>query len=83
MNTENKVSLYNVFALVCAIWLFATGWMWTYYINIVFSFPIGILGYFLWKRGKQKDPQSILNKMALSFLIGGSVTSIIALFLFL
>lgn len=78
---EKKVLPVNIFALICALWFLLTSWMWVYYMNIILSFPVGILGYFLWKRGKQKDPDSILNKSALSFLIGGTITSIVALFL--
>lgn len=51
MATGKRFLTYNILALICAIWFLLAGWIWIYWINVVFVFPFAIAGFFLWRRG--------------------------------
>ncbi|MBX9852092.1 MAG: hypothetical protein K2X86_10070 [Cytophagaceae bacterium] len=85
MIPDKNAFRFNLTALLFGIWFLLTGWMWVYFINLLLSFPIGILAFFLWKKGKKLAPQSKLNKAALMVLIAGviaSLTSLVILLMF-
>ncbi|HYG02610.1 MAG TPA: hypothetical protein VD927_09195 [Chryseosolibacter sp.] len=65
----------NIFATICAIWFLATGWMWVYYINLVVSFPVALIGFYCWKKGKHAANPSTLNKIAFWLYVVGFVGS--------
>ena len=71
--------VYNVLALLCGVWFMLLGWVWTYYINLVFVFPFAIVGFFLWRMCRQS--KSFLNKIAGATLLAGLISSIGALIL--
>ncbi|MEY4931534.1 MAG: hypothetical protein RI909_2258 [Bacteroidota bacterium] len=75
MTIEKRYLIYNILALVCAIWFLLTGWMWFYYINIIVSIPFAIIGFFLWKRGRGAE-KKLLNKIVGWVLVTGLTVSI-------
>ena len=83
MTANKKNSRNDIVALFFAIWFLLTSWMWTYFVNLMFSFPIGIMGFFLWKKANAANPGTVLNRITLGIYIAGLVASIAALFLFL
>lgn len=83
MNDRKKNSRNDIVALFFAIWFLLTSWMWTYFANLMFSFPVGIMGFFLWKKANDSNPGTLLNKVTLGIYIAGVVASIAALFLYL
>lgn len=74
MVTEKRLLIYNIIALLCAIWFVLTGWMWFYYMNIILSFPFAILGFFLWKKGREAEKKT-LNKITGWLLMAGVIIS--------
>lgn len=66
--------IYNIIALLCAIWFVLTGWMWFYYMNIILSFPFAIFGFFLWKKGREAEKKT-LNKITGWLLMAGVIIS--------
>jgi len=75
MTTERKLLAYNILALLCAIWFLLLGWLWTYFVNIIIVFPFAIIGYFLWRKGREAE-KKILNKVVGWMLLVGLVSSI-------
>lgn len=72
---------YNSISLLCGTWFVLLGWAWVYWFNILFVFPVGILGAYFWYLGKGGEYQ-ILNRLAGIFLALGLVSSIASLFVF-
>ena len=52
---SSKASFYFYTALVCSIWFLLTSYFWAYYINLVFSFPVGFLALVFWNFGRKKE----------------------------
>jgi hypothetical protein len=77
-----KGQLYNILSLVCGSWFLLTGWMWTYFANLFISYPVGLIGLFLWYQGRKVNPGSLLNKIALVALIAGLICSLGAILIF-
>ncbi len=75
MTAEKRYLIYNILALVCAIWFMLTGWMWFYYINIILVFPFAIIGFFLWWQGRRAE-RKLLNKIVGWMLLAGLIISI-------
>lgn len=75
MMTERRLFVFNIIALLCAIWFLLLGWMWVYYVNIIFVFPFAILGFFLWRKGRAAE-KKILNTVVGWLLFAGLVTSL-------
>jgi hypothetical protein len=74
--------LINIAAICCAVWFILTGWIWIYYINLLISFPVAIIGLWLWFRSKRKGTASVLTKVTIVlFAVGGilSISVLIAL----
>ena len=82
MTSETKTSGRDLAALICAIWFALTAWMWGYLANLVIAYPIGLLGLFLWYRGRKSPPISKLNHVALGCLVFGMISSIAVLFMY-
>jgi hypothetical protein len=74
---------YTWVALICAIWFALTSWFWAWLINIIFSYPFGVLALILWFVGRRKNPGNKLNRIVLILLIAGWLSSIITGLLFL
>jgi phosphoglycerol transferase MdoB-like AlkP superfamily enzyme len=75
MTAEKRYLIYNIFALVCAIWFLLTGWMWFYYMNLIMTFPFAIVGFFLWRQGRGAE-KKLLNKIVGWMLLAGLTISI-------
>ena len=75
MTTEKRYLIYNVFALICAIWFLLVGWAWIYWLNVVFVFPFAIVGFFLWRAGRGAE-KKLLNKIVGWMLWAGVVSSV-------
>ena len=82
MKEEKKALFLNLGAVVCGVWFLLTGWMWPYLVNLVFSYPVAIIGFFLWYFGRKIAPGKRLNLAAISLLAAGFIGSIGALFMF-
>lgn len=82
MKYEKKELLYNTLASICGVWFLLTGWIWTYGINLFISYPLFLIGAFLWKKGKEINKQNHLNKFAAVTLILGFIISVSSLFLY-
>jgi hypothetical protein len=75
MTAEKRYLIYNILALVCALWFLLTGWMWFYYMNVILSFPFAIVGFFLWRQGRGTE-KKLLNKIAGWMLLAGLTITI-------
>jgi hypothetical protein len=73
METKSKTPYFSIFAVFCATWFALTGWIWPYLANIIFSFPFGVIGLFLWWKGKKSGESRALNKTAGVILVVGVV----------
>jgi hypothetical protein len=71
----------SVLALLCSLWFLALGWAWVYFINIVFVFPIAILGFIFWRKSKNIKP-TVLNRITGIIFLIGLLTSLSALILY-
>ena len=77
-----RALFFNLGALLCGVWFLLTGWMWPYLANLVFSYPVALVGIVLWYFGRKIDPGSRLNNAAIALLVVGFVCSVVAIFLF-
>ena len=75
MNKEFRFLIYNVLALICGVWFLLVGWYWGHLFNVIFVFPIAILGFFLWRKGQGAE-KKLLNKIVGWLLWAGCVSSI-------
>jgi hypothetical protein len=82
MENEGKAFLYNLFALLGGIWFLLTGWMWGFLANLVLAYPIGVIGFLFWYRGRRLAPGKLLNRIALGFFVAGAIASVGALFIY-
>jgi nicotinamide riboside transporter PnuC len=83
MEGKSTAKLYYLFAIICGTWFLVTSWIWVYFANLMFSYPVALLGLFLWSRGKKFNPGSKANPIALWLHIAGFVVSVIALIILL
>lgn len=79
----SKASLYFYSALICSIWFLLTSFLWSYYVNLVFSFPVGFLGLVLWNNGRKKEVSGKRFKIIPVLLILGLLSALISLIIFL
>lgn len=78
MEGKSTAKLYYLFSIICGTWFLVTSWIWVYFANLMFSYPVALLGLFLWSRGKKLNPGSKANPIALWLLIAGLVISLSA-----
>jgi nicotinamide riboside transporter PnuC len=83
MEGKSTAKLYYLFAIICGTWFLVTSWIWVYFANLMFSYPVALLGLFLWSRGKKLNPGSKANPISLWLHIAGFVVSVIALIILL
>jgi len=79
---KGKLTLYYS-SLFCAIWFVLTSAFWPYYMNLIISFPIGILSFILHKKAMQNKEFATKYDVVIPLLILGVVVSVVALFLFM
>jgi hypothetical protein len=77
---EKKI-VYPLLALACAIWFLLTGWLWAYLANLFIAYPVAVLGFYFWRKGKGVS-ENRLNKIAGWLLIVGLIVSVASLFVF-
>ena len=83
MPSSQRALIYNLIALVCAIWFLLTSWIWAYLINLIISWPVAILGLIFWRLGKNHAPDSRVIRVTFWMFIAGFVISGLALLSFL
>lgn len=74
MASQRTYTVLNIISIICAAWYILCGWMWWWYMNIVFVFPFAIISFILWLIGRKAEKKG-LNKTAGIMLIIGTVTS--------
>ena len=79
METSKKKFFYSGVALICAIWFALTSWFWAYAMNLMISYPAGIVGLFFWNKVRKIDPNSMINRISLILLVAGLLISSIFL----
>lgn len=79
MEGKSTAKIYYLFAIICGTWFLATSWAWVYFINIRFSFPVAIVGLFLWSRAKKLNPGSKANPIVLWLHLIGFLIAVISL----
>jgi len=75
-------SAHSTIAILCGVWFCLTGWLWTFLLNLVIAYPIGLLGFCMWLAAYQVNPNDKKNTVAIALLGLGLVSSLVALFLF-
>ncbi|MCB0506914.1 MAG: hypothetical protein R2739_03990 [Chitinophagales bacterium] len=83
MKQETKANFYFIVSLIGAIWFAITSYLWMYYANIFISFPVGILAFFCWYKGKKIEGNSLRFKIILSIMLAGVLVSALAAIYFL
>jgi hypothetical protein len=78
MEGKSTAKLYYLFSIICGTWFLITGSVWVYLVNLIVSYPVGLIGIFLWWRGKKLNPGSRANKIALWLHIAGLGLSVIS-----
>jgi H+/Cl- antiporter ClcA len=77
-----KAKTLNMIALICAVWFLPMGSFWTYLGNLIVGYPVGIIGWVLWRNARKLDADSKLNKVVMWLLVAGLVCSVVSFFLF-
>ena len=83
VSQNRKERIIGIVAILLSVWFAITSGLWVYYMNLVISFPIGILAFLLWKYSKKKYGSTLLNKIAGIILLIGMTISLISLLLLL
>jgi hypothetical protein len=73
----SRNSISSWVSLVCAFWFLITSWIWVYYFNLILSFPVGLLAFYLWNRSEKRT----IDRITVSFLAAGSLISLVTLYL--
>jgi hypothetical protein len=71
-----KSNLVFYTAVLFATWFMLTSWFWTYGVNVLFSFPFGLISYFLWRNGKKQGDRAKAYKIVSIMLSIGVIASI-------
>lgn len=79
MEGKSTAKLYYLFAIICGTWFLATGWVWPYFANLVVSYPVALLGLFLWSRGRKLNPGSKAGVIVIVLLVAGLTLSLATL----
>ncbi len=79
MEGKSNAKLYYLFAIICGTWFLLTSWVWYSFANLVVSYPVALIGIFLWSRGKKLNPGSKANPIALWLHVAGLTISLITL----
>jgi len=82
MTIDKKKLIYNILALICSVWFLLLGWFWAWLINVIFVFPVAIIGFILWRLGRGST-KPLLNRMVGWLLLAGLAATLGALLLFM
>ena len=66
----------NIFAKICALWFIATGWMWVYYMNLVISFPVALVGLYCWYKVRNPVTPSPMSRIVFWLYIVGMIVTL-------
>ena len=77
-----RESSHGTIAIICGVWFCLTGWIWTNFANVLFAYPIGLLGFCAWLKAYQANPQDKRNSIAITLLGLGLASSITAAFIY-
>ena len=77
----NKKLFLNIVALICGIWFVLAGWLWVYFFNLIFVFPVALIGSICWYKGRNSG-KKILNRVAGATLVLGHIISVGAMFFY-
>lgn len=82
MTIDRKKLIFNILALICSIWFLLLGWFWAWLINVIFVFPVAIVGFILWRLGRDST-KPLLNRIVGWLLLAGLAATLGALLLFM
>ncbi len=80
MTNDRKKLIFNIIALICGIWFLLLGWFWAWLINVIFVFPMAIVGFILWRLGRGSS-KPLLNTIVGWLLLAGLITALGSLLL--
>jgi hypothetical protein len=78
----SRKNIYFYLSLAFAIWFLITSPLWTYAMNVVISFPFGIISFLLWKKSSS-IPGEQRYRIIPKILIAGVAVSVLSLLGFL
>jgi len=82
MDRQTLTKIFNIFSIVCGVWFACTSWLWVWFINLLISLPVGIIGMIFWYFGKREGTNR-LNRIALITHVIGLVVAILSLIILL
>jgi len=82
MDSNKKATVLYYLTLISAIWFAISSMFWVYYLNLVFSFPVGIISFILWEKNNQTFKNTWKNKVVALFLALGVILAIVSFFVF-
>lgn len=78
---ERRKNIFNIIAIVCAVWFILIGWMWAWLIALFFAYPVAIIGTILWFFGRGAIRKNV-NKTAGIMLLAGLIISLGSIFFY-
>ena len=78
----HRAGVYANLAILCGMWFLLTGWLWTYLANLVIAYPVGITGFFLWRKARALDPDNRKGQIAIAIHGLGLAISVVSFFLY-
>jgi len=79
MNSETSNSTKFYLAFILAIWFLLTSAAWSYWMNLLISYPFGLLALFMWWQHKSEQRY----KWVFYILVLGAISSVTFLAFFL
>ena len=80
--SNDRAGLTSSLALLCATWFVLTAWFWTYFANLIFSYPVGLVGLLLWNKARVGAPDDKKNRLTITILAVGLAASVVSFFLY-
>jgi O-antigen/teichoic acid export membrane protein len=74
-----KQDIYFYISLLTAIYFALVCGAWMYFMNLVIGFPVFVISYFFWRKGKKNDLKSIRYKYIPHIWLCGIPISILSL----
>jgi hypothetical protein len=75
--------IYFYLSLFFAIWFLVSSPAWTYMMNVVISFPFGIISFILWRTGASLPGEEQRYRIIPKILIAGIGLAVLSLLVFL
>jgi hypothetical protein len=82
MTDKRKAQIWYSIALVFTTWFVLTCAIWTYLVNVLFSFPAGLVGFAFWYIGRKYDKTIRLGRIVVWMLRFGVCFSLTTFLLF-